>query len=145
MDRPDSSRILLIPAEVLVPAEHSGTKRDSAMALPGSLSFCRKPARIAATYVPSPSEGRMTQAVCWIVVAAVAAYVLYALNRRHRWMVENGFAEEAKASGGGPFLALREFIEPSAAAVQHVREEQQHRAEKEAPGENPDAEDSRAR
>jgi hypothetical protein len=84
----------------------------------------------------------MVQAVCWIVAGAVAAFILYALNRRHRWMVENGFAEEAKAAGGGPFLVLQEFIEPSATKVQHVREEQQHRAEKEAPGEKPDDDNS---
>lgn len=83
----------------------------------------------------------MAQAVCWIAGICMAAYILHAVNRRHRWMVENGFADEAKASGGGPFLALREFIEPSAATVQHVREEQQYRAEKEAPGEKP-ADDS---
>jgi hypothetical protein len=85
----------------------------------------------------------MAQIVCWIVVAAVATYILYAINRRHRWMVENGFTEEPRASGGGPFCVLREFIEPSAKTIQHVREEQQHHAEKEAPGEGPDDENER--
>lgn len=80
----------------------------------------------------------MADAVCWIVGVAVAAYLLCALNRRHRWMVENGFTEETKASGGGPFFLLREFVEPSAESIRHVREKQQHRAEKEAPGEKPD-------
>jgi hypothetical protein len=70
----------------------------------------------------------------------VAAYLLDALNRRHRWMVENGFAEETTASGGGSFLAQRELIEPSAETNRHVREEQQHRAETGAPGEKPDVE-----
>jgi hypothetical protein len=84
------------------------------------------------------------QAVSWIIGAIVAAYLLYAINRRHRWMVENGFAEESKASGGGPFSVLREFIEPSAENIHHIRDEQQHRAEKEAPGEKPDVEDVRA-
>jgi hypothetical protein len=86
----------------------------------------------------------MVQAVWWIVGAIVAAYLLHALNRRHRWMVENGFAEETKLSGGGPFLVLREFIEPSAENIRHIRDEPQHHAEKAAPGETPDAEDSRA-
>jgi hypothetical protein len=86
----------------------------------------------------------MVQAACWIAIAIVAAYILYAINRRHRWMVENGFAEETKASGGGPFLVLREFIEPSAENIRHIREEQQHRAEKEAPGEKPDVGDQQA-
>jgi hypothetical protein len=49
-----------------------------------------------------------------------------------------------KASGGGPFSALREFIEPSARPIHHVREEKQHRAEKEAPGEKPDGDDKRS-
>ncbi len=82
----------------------------------------------------------MVQTVGWIVGASVAAYLLYALNRRHRWMVENGFAEETKASGGGAFFVMREFIEPSAASIHHIREEQQHRAEREAPGEKPNVE-----
>jgi hypothetical protein len=80
----------------------------------------------------------MAQAICWIVGAIVAAYLLHALNRRHRWMVENGFAEEAKASGGGPFFVMREFIEPSAETIHHVHEEQQHRAQREVPGEKSD-------
>jgi hypothetical protein len=83
----------------------------------------------------------MAQAVCWIVGIIVAACILYTINRRHRWMVENGFAEETKASGGGPFFVMREFIEPSAENIRHIREEQQHRAEKEAPGKKPDVED----
>jgi hypothetical protein len=83
----------------------------------------------------------MAQAACWIIVAALTAYILYAINRRHRWMVENGFAEETKASGGGPFCVLREFIEPSAKTIHHVRGEQQHRAEKEVPGETPDGDE----
>jgi hypothetical protein len=32
---------------------------------------------------------------------------------------------------------MREFIEPSAENIHHIREEQQHRAEKEAAGEKP--------
>ena len=83
----------------------------------------------------------MTQAVCWIVGTIVAAYILYALNRQHRWMVENGFAEETKASGGGPFFVLRKFIEPSAQNIHHIPEEQQHRSEREAPGEKSDDEE----
>ncbi len=79
----------------------------------------------------------MVQAVCWIVGASVAAYFFYALNRQHRGMVENGFAEETKTSGGAPCFVLRDFIEPSAENIRHVHEEQQHRAEKEAPGEKP--------
>jgi hypothetical protein len=86
----------------------------------------------------------MDQAVCWIVGTAVVAYLLHALNRRHRWMVANGFADETKASGGGPFFVMREFIEPSAETIHHVCEEQQHRAEKEAPGEKPDDDNSPA-
>jgi hypothetical protein len=84
----------------------------------------------------------MAQAACWIVGVIVVASILYAINRRHRWMVDNGFAEETKASGGGPFFVLREFIEPSPESIHHVREEQRHRAEKEAPGERPDEDGS---
>jgi hypothetical protein len=84
----------------------------------------------------------MVQAVCWIVTVSVVLYVLYAINRRHRWLVENGFAEETKPSGGGPFFVMREFIEPSAQNIHHIHEEQQHHAEKEAPGDEPDDEKS---
>jgi hypothetical protein len=73
------------------------------------------------------------------------AYILYVINRRHRWMVEHGFAEETKPSGGGPFLILREYIEPSAQKIRHVREEQQYAAEKEAQGEKSDDEKSRVK
>jgi hypothetical protein len=86
----------------------------------------------------------MAQAICWIVVATVAAYILYAINRRHLWMVENGFAEETKASGGGPFSVLREFIEPPAKTIHHVREKQRHRAEKEASSDKPEDEGKRS-
>ena len=84
----------------------------------------------------------MVQAVCWIVGIIVVAYIFYAINRRHRWMVENGFVEETKTSSGAPFFVLREFIEPSAENIRHVREEQRHHAEKEAPGEKPDDDNS---
>jgi hypothetical protein len=47
-------------------------------------------------------------------------------------------AEETKACGGGPFFALREFIEPSAENIRHIQEEQQSHAQREAPGEKPD-------
>jgi hypothetical protein len=80
----------------------------------------------------------MAQAVCWIVGVIVVASILYKINRRHRRMVENGFREETRPCGGGPFLALREFIEPSAENILHIREEQQHRAEREVPGGKPD-------
>jgi hypothetical protein len=80
----------------------------------------------------------MAQAACWIVGVIVAAYILYEINRRHRSMVENGFAEETRPCGGGPFVALREFIEPSVGNILHIREEQQHRAEREVPGGKPD-------
>ncbi len=59
-------------------------------------------------------------------------------------MVENGFADETKPSGGAPFFVLREFIEPTAENIRHIREEEQHRAEKEAPGDKPDVEDPRS-
>jgi hypothetical protein len=87
----------------------------------------------------------MVQAVGWTIGVLVLAYILYAINRRHRWMVENGFAEETKTSGGGPFFVLREFVEPSAENIRHVHEEHEHHAEKEAPGETPNDEDLRAR
>jgi hypothetical protein len=80
----------------------------------------------------------MAQAACWIVGVIVLVCALYAINRRHRWMVENGFAEETRPTGGGPYFGLREFIEPSAENIRHVREEQRHHAEREAPGERPD-------
>jgi hypothetical protein len=82
--------------------------------------------------------GYMAQAVGWIIGVSVVASILYAINRRHRWMVENGFAEDTNASGGRPFFVLREFIEPSAENIRHVREVRRHRSEREAPGERPD-------
>jgi hypothetical protein len=87
----------------------------------------------------------MAQAICGIVGVTVVACILYAINRRHRWMVENGFAEESRPSGGGPFFVMREFIEPSTENIRHVDEEQQHHAEREVPGEKPDDEGSRVK
>lgn len=84
----------------------------------------------------------MAQSLSWIVGVIVVAYILYGINRRHRWMFANGFAEETKSTGGGPFLVLREFIEPSVENIRHIREEQQHRAEREASGEKSKVEDS---
>jgi hypothetical protein len=52
----------------------------------------------------------MAQAACWIVGVIVLVCALHAINRRHRWMAESGFAEETKACGGCPFFALREFV-----------------------------------
>jgi hypothetical protein len=50
----------------------------------------------------------MAQAFCWIVAVIVVAIILYAINRRYRWMLENGFAEETRPCGGGPFFVWRE-------------------------------------
>ena len=77
----------------------------------------------------------MVEAVIWTIVAGGTIAVLYAIHRRYRWLAERGFVDDTKTSGGGPFFALREFIEPTTRHIRDVHEEQRHHAEEEAPGE----------
>ncbi|MFO0810479.1 MAG: hypothetical protein U0746_17780 [Gemmataceae bacterium] len=77
------------------------------------------------------------------VGATGSAAVLYAIHRRYRWLEERGFIGEPKSSGGGPFLALREFVEPTTQHIHQVNQEQQHKSEREAGGEGDAAERGR--
>ena len=75
----------------------------------------------------------MVQGITIAALIAIGAAILYAIYQRQKQLEERGFVEPTKA-GGIPFASLQQFIEPSAAHIEHVKEERQHHAQNEAPG-----------